>query len=49
MPIHIRRHDKTVVNTQIVDIRIFMIETLPFPSASYTANIAVFVVLYRSR
>ena len=48
MPIHIRRHDKTGVNTQIVDIRIFMIEILPFPSVSYTANIAVFGVLYRS-
>jgi hypothetical protein len=42
MPIHIRHHDKTVVNTQIVDIRIFMIETLPFPLASYMAKIAVF-------
>ena len=48
MPIHIRRHDKSIVNTQIVDIRIFMIETLLFPSASYTANIAVFGFLYRS-
>ena len=48
MPIRIRRHDKNVVNTQIDDIRIFMIETLLFPSASYTANIAVFGVLYRS-
>ena len=48
MPIHIRRHDKTDVNMQIVDIKIFMIETLPFLSASYTANIAVFGVLYRS-
>jgi len=48
MPIHIRRHDKTDVNMQIVDIKIFMIETLPFPSVSYTAKIAVFGVLYRS-
>jgi len=48
MPIRIRRHDKNVVNTQRVDIRMFMIELLPFPSASYTANIAVFGVLYRS-
>jgi hypothetical protein len=48
MPIRIRRCDKNVVNTHIVDIRMFMIETLPFPSESYTANIAVFGVLYRS-
>jgi hypothetical protein len=48
MPIRIRRHDKTDVKMQISDISIFIIETLPFPSASYTANIAVFGVLYRS-
>ena len=45
MPIRIRRHDKTGVNTQIVDITTFMIEMLPFSPASYTANIAVFGVL----
>ena len=48
MPIHIRRHDKSDVNIQIVDIKIFMTENLPFLSASYTAKIAVFGVLYRS-
>jgi len=48
MPIHIRRHDKIDVNMQIVDIKIFMTETLPFLLASYTANIAVFGFLYRS-
>jgi len=48
MQIHIRRHDKTDVKMQIADIRIFIIESLPFPSASNMANIAVFGVLYRS-
>jgi len=27
MPIHVRPHDKIGVNTQIVDVRIFMIES----------------------
>ena len=48
MPIRIRRRDKNVENTQRFDIRMFMIESLPFPLASYTANIAVFGILYRS-
>lgn len=48
MPIRIKRHDKTGVNTQIFDIRMFMIGILPFSAASYTANIALFGVLYRS-
>jgi hypothetical protein len=42
MPIHIRRHDKHIVNTQIVDIMMHVTEALPFSSASYTADIAVF-------
>jgi hypothetical protein len=42
MPIRIRSHDKNVVNTQMVGMRIFMIETLSFPSAFYTAKSAVF-------
>jgi len=49
MPIRIKHHDKNTDHTQISDIRMFMIETLPFFSASYTANIAVFGALYRSR
>jgi hypothetical protein len=42
MPIRIGRHNKNVVHTQLVDIKMFVIETLPFPSVFYTADIAVF-------
>ena len=45
MSIRIRCHDKTVVNTQIVDIRIFMIQTLPFSSASYTDRHKTLLIL----
>ena len=33
---------KSNIHTQIVDTRMFVFETLPFPSAFYTTNIAVF-------
>jgi hypothetical protein len=48
MPIHIRLDDKTDIKMQIADISIFIIETMPFPSASHTVNIVVFGVLCRS-
>ena len=49
MPIRISRHDKNTVHTQLADTIVFMIDVPSFSSASYTANIAVLGVIYRSR
>jgi len=46
MPIHIRRCDKNNVPTQEYDMRMFMIDEMSFPPASYTALEKAFGVLY---
>jgi hypothetical protein len=48
MPIHIKHHDKNNDHIQQLDIITFIADGSLFLSASYTANIAVLGVLYRS-
>jgi hypothetical protein len=48
MPIRIKHHDNNNDHTHILDMITFITNRSLFLSASYTANIAVFGVLYGS-